>query len=142
MSVWTRYDPETGEVDGWVTQEDEPIGGSFIATDDSPAKDEIYVIDGKVKKYTDAEKAAKKARPFGAKWDNKTMKVKDDRAPEKKAADEEFFIENKRMREMPSLQEFADAYFWEQNGNKEPMKAYLAKVKAVKQKHPKKGEVV
>ncbi|MFZ6726152.1 hypothetical protein ACO0K2_11725 [Undibacterium sp. MH2W] len=42
-----------------------------------------------------------------------------------------------RKKEYPSLEEFADAYFWERNGNPEPMKLYLEKVRSVKEKIPK-----
>lgn len=42
-----------------------------------------------------------------------------------------------RAEEYPSLQEFADAYYWQTQGTPEPMADYLAKVKAVKEKYPK-----
>lgn len=42
-----------------------------------------------------------------------------------------------RTEEYPSLQEFADAVYWKENGDPTLMDTYLAKVKAVKEKYPK-----
>lgn len=42
-----------------------------------------------------------------------------------------------RREEYPPLEEFVDAYYWEQKGNPEPMLNYLTKVEEVKQKYPK-----
>ncbi len=42
-----------------------------------------------------------------------------------------------RRRAYPDWRELADAIYWQQNGDVNPMKAYLAKVKAVKEKFPK-----
>jgi hypothetical protein len=42
-----------------------------------------------------------------------------------------------RREEYPSLSEFADAYYWKQMGDPEPMLDYLAKIKEVKEKYPK-----
>ena len=42
-----------------------------------------------------------------------------------------------RAEEYPSLQEFADAYYWFQKGDDSKMNDYLIKVTAVKEKYPK-----
>jgi hypothetical protein len=42
-----------------------------------------------------------------------------------------------RKPEYPSLEEFADAYYWEKKGDSSKMSAYVAKVDAVKSKYPK-----
>lgn len=42
-----------------------------------------------------------------------------------------------RADEYPPLQEFADAYYWQQRGNPNLMDEYLAKVDAIKAKYPK-----
>ena len=43
----------------------------------------------------------------------------------------------KRQAEYPSLAEFADAYYWAQNGDNTKMTAYIDKCEAVKTKYPK-----
>jgi len=42
-----------------------------------------------------------------------------------------------RAAEYPSLAEFADAYYWAQNGDDTKMTAYIGKCAEVKQKYPK-----
>jgi len=42
-----------------------------------------------------------------------------------------------RTLEYPPLQEFADAYYWQQRGDPKPMQDYLAKIDEIKQRHPK-----
>ena len=42
-----------------------------------------------------------------------------------------------RAAEYPSLEELADALYWDANGDKVPLQSYFAKIKAVKDKHPK-----
>ena len=42
-----------------------------------------------------------------------------------------------RVKEYPSLAEFADAYYWAQNGDDTKMTAYIDKCEAVKTKYPK-----
>ena len=43
----------------------------------------------------------------------------------------------KRAREYPSLADFADAYYWSQQGDDTKMTAYIEKCEAVKTKYPK-----
>jgi hypothetical protein len=43
-----------------------------------------------------------------------------------------------RRPEYPSLQEFADAYYWSQRGDDTKMTAWLTSVDSVKSKYPKK----
>ena len=43
----------------------------------------------------------------------------------------------KRQAEYPSLADFADAYYWAQNGDDTKMTAYIQKCAEVKQKFPK-----
>ena len=43
----------------------------------------------------------------------------------------------KRQAEYPSLADFADAYYWAQNGDDTKMTAYIEKCAEVKQKFPK-----
>ena len=43
----------------------------------------------------------------------------------------------KRQAEYPSLADFADAYYWAQNGDDTKMTAYIEKCEAVKTKYPK-----
>jgi hypothetical protein len=43
----------------------------------------------------------------------------------------------KRQAEYPSLADFADAYYWAQNGDDTKMTAYIEKCAAVKEKYPK-----
>ena len=43
----------------------------------------------------------------------------------------------KRQAEYPSLPDFADAYYWAQNGDDTKMTAYIDKCEAVKTKYPK-----
>ena len=43
----------------------------------------------------------------------------------------------KRQAEYPSLGDFADAYYWAQNGDDTKMTAYIDKCEAVKTKYPK-----
>ena len=43
----------------------------------------------------------------------------------------------KRQAEYPSLADFADAYYWAQNGDDTKMTAYIEKCAEVKQKYPK-----
>lgn len=43
----------------------------------------------------------------------------------------------KRSAEYPSLADFADAYYWAQNGDDTKMTAYIEKCAAVKEKYPK-----
>ena len=43
----------------------------------------------------------------------------------------------KRQTEYPSLADFADAYYWAQNGDDTKMTAYIEKCEAVKTKYPK-----
>jgi hypothetical protein len=45
-----------------------------------------------------------------------------------------------RAENYPSLTEFADAYYWKQKGDPEPMLDYLAKVEQVKAQFPKPTE--
>ena len=58
-----------------------------------------------------------------------------------KAAVEAYIAANayksKRAAEYPSLAEFADAYYWAQNGDDTKMTAYIEKCEAVKTKYPK-----
>ena len=58
-----------------------------------------------------------------------------------KAAVEAYVAANayksKRADEYPSLAEFADAYYWAQNGDDTKMTAYIEKCEAVKTKYPK-----
>jgi hypothetical protein len=42
-----------------------------------------------------------------------------------------------RAREYPSLADFADAYYWAQNGDDTKMTAYIEKCDEVKAKYPK-----
>lgn len=42
-----------------------------------------------------------------------------------------------RATEYPSLADFADAYYWAQNGDDTKMTAYIEKCAAVKEKYPK-----
>ena len=42
-----------------------------------------------------------------------------------------------RTLKSPPLQEFADAYYWQQRGDPKPMQDYLAKIDEIKQRHPK-----
>ena len=42
-----------------------------------------------------------------------------------------------RAKEYPSLADFADAYYWAQNGDDTKMTAYIEKCAEVKQKYPK-----
>ena len=42
-----------------------------------------------------------------------------------------------RAAEYPSLADFADAYYWAQNGDDTKMTAYIEKCEAVKTKYPK-----
>ncbi len=42
-----------------------------------------------------------------------------------------------RAKEYPSLADFADAYYWAQNGDDTKMTAYIDKCEAVKTKYPK-----
>ena len=42
----------------------------------------------------------------------------------------------KRELEYPDLKEFADAYYWAQNGDNTKMNAYIVKCSAVKNKYP------
>lgn len=42
-----------------------------------------------------------------------------------------------RVTEYPSLADFADAYYWAQNGDDTKMTAYIEKCAAVKLKYPK-----
>ena len=42
-----------------------------------------------------------------------------------------------RVKEYPSLADFADAYYWAQNGDDTKMTAYIEKCEAVKTKYPK-----
>jgi hypothetical protein len=44
---------------------------------------------------------------------------------------------DKRVAEYPALGDFADAYYWSQNGDNTKMAAYLEKCDAVKVKYPK-----
>jgi hypothetical protein len=44
---------------------------------------------------------------------------------------------DKRVAEYPALGDFADAYYWSQNGDNTKMTAYLEKCDAVKVKYPK-----
>jgi hypothetical protein len=46
---------------------------------------------------------------------------------------------SKRALDYPSIAEFADAYYWSQKGNAQPMADYIAKCDAVKAKYPKTG---
>ncbi len=43
----------------------------------------------------------------------------------------------KRAAEYPSLADFADAYYWAQNGDNTKMTAYIEKCDEVKSKYPK-----
>ena len=43
----------------------------------------------------------------------------------------------KRQSEYPPLADFADAYYWAQNGDNTKMTAYIDKCEAVKTKYPK-----
>jgi hypothetical protein len=43
----------------------------------------------------------------------------------------------KRAAEYPTLADFADAYYWSQNGDNTKMTAYLEKCDEVKSKYPK-----
>ena len=56
------------------------------------------------------------------------MKLKLDPTPQVQAA---------RAAEYPPLQELADAIYWQEHGDQKPMRDYLAKVKAVKDRYPK-----
>jgi hypothetical protein len=42
-----------------------------------------------------------------------------------------------RVKEYPSLADFADAYYWSQQGDETKMTAYIEKCEAVKTKFPK-----
>jgi hypothetical protein len=42
-----------------------------------------------------------------------------------------------RKKEYPPLEDFADAFYWLHNGNKELMVEYLNKIKNIKNKYPK-----
>lgn len=42
-----------------------------------------------------------------------------------------------RRNQYPLLQDFLDAYYWQQRGNDAPMRTYLARCDAVKEQHPK-----
>jgi hypothetical protein len=56
--------------------------------------------------------------------------------------DHQFVIEARgrsenRRAAYPTLEEFADAFYWERRGNPEPMRQYMARIDAVKTQHPK-----
>ena len=42
-----------------------------------------------------------------------------------------------RQQSYPGWQDFADAFYWQQNGDPSKMADYLARIKAVKAKYPK-----
>ena len=45
--------------------------------------------------------------------------------------------QRQRSSEYPDLKEFADAYYWTQNGDNTKMDAYIVKCSTVKNKYPK-----
>lgn len=45
--------------------------------------------------------------------------------------------QRQRVEEYPRLEDFADAYYWAQQGNNTKMDEYLAKITEVKNKYPK-----
>ncbi len=51
------------------------------------------------------------------------------------------YYQQLRIQEYPPLSEFADAMYWQNEGDSSKMTAYLAKCEAVKQKYPKDMEV-
>lgn len=61
------------------------------------------------------------------------MKLKLAIPKERRQAD----ISEQRRQAYPPLADLADALFWQSKGDEAPMKAYLAKVEAVKTKFPK-----
>lgn len=68
-------------------------------------------------------------------WSN--GKVTFSQAPANATQIQELVTLELRRRSYPDWRELADAIYWQQNGDVNPMKAYLAKVKAVKDKFPK-----
>lgn len=58
-------------------------------------------------------------------------------AAEAAAQDAATQYQRARKPEYPPLADFADAYYWAQNGDDTKMQAYLAAVEAVKLKYPK-----
>lgn len=69
----------------------------------------------------------------GSKYDRKTKKVTAPPDPPK-PVELELPPELKKRHDMPSLEEFADAYYLERRGDPKPMEAYLRKRDAVEQK--------
>lgn len=59
-----------------------------------------------------------------------------DEAVVQKYVDDHAYIA-KRAAEYPSLADFADAYYWAQNGDNTKMTAYIEKCDEVKSKYPK-----
>lgn len=69
----------------------------------------------------------------GAKYDRKTKKVTAPPDPPKPVG-LELPPEVKKRLDLPSLDEFADAYYWERRGDPKPMEEYLRKRDVVEQR--------
>lgn len=51
---------------------------------------------------------------------------------------EELLYQSKRASEYPPIEDFADAFYWLQKGDRSLMDSYLNKVESIKEKFPKK----
>jgi hypothetical protein len=45
--------------------------------------------------------------------------------------------ERARREEYPPVEEFLDAYYWQQRGNPKPMERWLERIDTIKQRYPK-----
>jgi len=106
--------PDTPNWYNWATHDAE---GNKIPNDQRMCWEHAIVIQEGVTKPTKAEFDAKLAE-LEAEYNAKDYA-------------------RKRVFEYPSLADFADAYYWAQNGDDTKMTAYIEKCAEVKQKYPK-----
>lgn len=138
MKIWTKFNPDTGEVLGWSSGDPVCPGDDYIATPEGPGHPNThYVKNGVLCTYTQQEQEQLRNLPAGLVWDVKSRKPKDLRSEEQKAEDEAKLVISNRVAAYPPLTELADALYWQSQGDETKMEAYLTKCGEVKARYPK-----
>jgi hypothetical protein len=109
-------------------------GSAVDGAESDHAQEGRTVTLGAVPGFTD------KATPYsGARWHVERQRWEDARSHVERSKHAAFAFTSDRRKGYPSIEDFADAYYWERQGDPSKMKAYIAKVAAVKARIPKPG---
>lgn len=141
MTIFVMYDK-----DGVITQSGECPDDHFDIQIPAPdchilegygQSTTHYVLNNEICAYSDSELQAKNNISFGWTWKMPDRIAIDLRTSEQKSSDASQIIDNLRRAAYPPLTDFADAMYWQAQGDNSKMTAYIAACEAVKLKYPK-----